>query len=188
MYKFLTDEELIRFLGIENNFVNPFDFGQSTFFTIDALTRFINSKLALEIGTCEGYGTRIMATNCQEVVTVDIHSYREYTLNPQQNNELKPINEIGKASFMYNNVHQLFTDSSNLGRFLNMEFDFIFIDGSHDMMHVKSDTTYAISHIDSPGIIMWHDYTNVPDVTNYLNSLGDPDIYHTGQWNAFKIF
>lgn len=49
--------------------------------------------------------------------------------------------------------------------------DLFFIDGAHSFEYVKSDTENAFKTIKLNGIILWHDYTNVIDVTEYLNDL-----------------
>ncbi len=54
--------------------------------------------------------------------------------------------------------------------FLN-KIDIFFIDGAHSYEYVKSDTINAFNTIKANGIIIWHDYTNVIDVTEYINEL-----------------
>lgn len=56
--------------------------------------------------------------------------------------------------------------------------DMFFVDGAHSYDYVRSDTEYAMKTIKPDGIILWHDYTNVIDVTEYLNELsGSKQIY-----------
>jgi len=49
--------------------------------------------------------------------------------------------------------------------------DLFFVDGAHSYEYVRSDTENAMKTIKTNGIILWHDYTNVIDVTEYLNEL-----------------
>ena len=53
----------------------------------------------------------------------------------------------------------------------NSKIDLFFIDGAHSYEYVRSDTENALNTIKPGGIILWHDYTNVIDVTEYLNEL-----------------
>lgn len=53
----------------------------------------------------------------------------------------------------------------------NGKVDMFFVDGAHSYDYVRSDTEYALKTISPNGIILWHDYTNVIDVTEYLNEL-----------------
>jgi hypothetical protein len=187
--KYLTNEDLLKLCNLKNTFVNPYNFGYDDFFVLDVLTRFVNPNIrSLEIGTCKGYSGAIIAKNTQHLLTVDIHPNRQYNINVMQSSELPCIDEIGMHSFCINNISQLLTDSSNLKNIPFGLFDFIFIDGSHDTRHVEEDTEFALSHINSGGIICWHDYSNVLDVTNFLNNIKHPKIdiiYHAGQWCAF---
>lgn len=187
--KYLDHEALTKFLGVPDNFVNPYNFGHLDFLAIDALTRAVKpNKYSLEIGTCKGYGTAIIAKNAEHVTTVDVHPNRTYNVNPIQINEVPSIDEIGMYSFGFDNITQILTDSSNIPKVLHGMFDFIFIDGSHDLKHVTEDTDFALKHTIPKGIICWHDYSNVPDVTNYLDHLNIPyisELYHCGQWCVF---
>lgn len=190
MIETLTKENLLTMLNLKDTFVNPYNFGHDDFFALDALTRFVNpNRRSLEIGTCKGYGTSIIAKNTQHLTTVDVHPNRTYNINPMQASESPSIDEIGMYAFGCDNVTQVLTDSSNLDRVLSGRYDFIFIDGSHDLKHVDEDTMFAMSHIHPGGIVCWHDYTNVPDVTNFLNGWGvkmyTGKIFHCGQWCAF---
>ena len=51
------------------------------------------------------------------------------------------------------------------------KFDFIFIDGNHSYSSVFQDTTKALTLINKPGIICWHDCNNVKDVNNVLSEI-----------------
>lgn len=188
--KTLNNRQLLIELNLHDTFVNPWNFGHDDFFALDALSRFVNpNRKSLEIGTCKGYSTAIIAKNTHHLTTVDVHPNRLYKINPMQAAESPSIDEIGMHAFEFNNVTQILTDSSNLSKVLGTQYDFIFIDGSHDREHVEEDTMFAMRHITPGGVICWHDYNNVQDVTDYLNDWGvnmyTGNIYHAGQWCAF---
>ncbi|MEW6659541.1 MAG: class I SAM-dependent methyltransferase [Thermodesulfobacteriota bacterium] len=62
------------------------------------------------------------------------------------------------------------------------QFDFIVIDGGHQIEVVRSDTQQAFKmlHQQSPGCIVWHDYGDPRwQITEYLDDLSkELDLYH----------
>jgi predicted O-methyltransferase YrrM len=69
-------------------------------------------------------------------------------------------------------VTQHLSDSASFdySPFFN-SIDLFFVDGAHSYDYVRSDTENALKTIKPGGMILWHDYTNVIDVTEYLNEL-----------------
>ena len=49
--------------------------------------------------------------------------------------------------------------------------DLVFVDGSHALPYVRSDSAHAITLVRPGGWIIWHDYGVWPDVTVGLHEL-----------------
>lgn len=69
----------------------------------------------------------------------------------------------------------------------HQKMDWIFIDGGHDLISVRSDTENAFRMVDpgKPSCIAWHDYKNpdadYSDLTRYLDQLSEKEpIFNVG--------
>ncbi len=51
--------------------------------------------------------------------------------------------------------------------------DLVFVDGSHTLNYVRSDTANAFKMVvPDSGVVVWHDYGNeFPDVRNFLDEI-----------------
>lgn len=130
----------------------------------------------LEIGTYDGNTAFNVASNLpygSEVITIDLpeltdenakFSYDNYLVhNPQRSN---------KKHLHLDNVKQVYSDSKKLN-FSEFKFKVAFIDGGHDFETVKSDTVNCINNIQSPGVIIWHDYDvecEIGDLLHFMAS------------------
>lgn len=67
-------------------------------------------------------------------------------------------------------ITQVYGDSARLDwSRLTGPFDFTFIDGNHHYEYVKSDTENALRHLRPGGIIAWHDYGMIEDVSRAVD-------------------
>jgi predicted O-methyltransferase YrrM len=127
----------------------------------------------LEVGTHRGYTTRIIAHRFPnvEIVTVDPGDKVPVSERPDnQKDEFLPQDKIGELVNCLPNVtiiKEAFSDIDWGGS----KFGVIFLDGNHSYEHVLSDSRLAIRLLDSRGILVWHDYGNVPDVGKALAEL-----------------
>ena len=156
-----------------------------------ALTRARNVKKILEIGTFDGNTALLFACNSTPdgtVVTVDL---------PQDFDPVKNQASLAHASvhvnvtpremlaIQYQNaevasrIKQVYGDSATLdwGTF-GGPFDLIFIDGCHHEAYVRSDSLNALKHVAKGGIIVWHDYAEIPDVSTVVDEImqTNPDV------------
>lgn len=150
--------------------------------TLGAITRHRQPRRILEIGTFEGNTTLNLAANSPPdalVTTVD--------LPPDWNGELA----MGVPNHMVNvtarsavgrqfagtehapKINQVFADSATLdwGE-LPGPFDLIFIDGCHFYEYVRADTESALASVARDGIILWHDYGIIEDVSRAVDEAG----------------
>lgn len=69
-------------------------------------------------------------------------------------------------------VRQIFEDSGKLDyEQLPVPFDMFFIDGCHDYEYVKHDSQMALKYTRKGGVIIWHDYGMIEDVSRYVDTL-----------------
>jgi predicted O-methyltransferase YrrM len=127
----------------------------------------------LEIGTHRGVTTRILAKRFPEmaIVTVDPGDQIPMSERPAiQLEEFLPQDQIGELVRDYANVtviRQRFEDIA----WGDQRFEMVFVDGNHRLPHVLKDSYLALQLVTSPGVIVWHDYGNVPDVSTALGQL-----------------
>jgi len=83
------------------------------------------------------------------------------------------------------------------GNSLNYDFspyfgkiDFIFIDGSHALKYVKSDTDNALKMLSKNGVIIWHDYDYIfhKDIFHYLNDLAKTYTIYSIAYTRIAIY
>lgn len=132
----------------------------------------------LEIGTFDGNTTLLLATNASNessIVTVDLppdfdpkkdqsslgHAESKINLTPR--NIL--ASQYQNSPFAQK-ITQVYGDSATLDwSTLGGPFDLIFIDGCHTEVYVRSDSESAFKTLAPQGLIVWHDYGEISDVT-----------------------
>jgi predicted O-methyltransferase YrrM len=154
--------------------------------TLAALTRSINPKLCLEIGTYDGRSALAIASNCNaqaRIVTLNLPP-NYLSQHPDESNvvDVQLSSKVTSGARWQgcresHQIEQVFADSkefdfSSIGR-----PQFIFIDGAHDRHSVQSDTDKALRVIDrQKGLVVWHDARDygVRPVLKRLYKSGSP--------------
>jgi len=149
---------------------------------LGAIARSLQAKKVLEIGTYDGNSALVLAANSHEealVVTVDLPpdwdpakdqgtlAFSSEPINLTDRSQLgSQIREHPAAT----RVKQVFGDSGTIdwGK-LGGPFDLIFIDGCHSEKYVESDTRNALQQLAPGGIVVWHDYGMIPDVSTVVD-------------------
>lgn len=145
------------------------------------LVRASKPRNILEIGTYDGNTTLNLAANAPDatVTTVDLPpdwSGRLALEVPQAMTNVA-MNRPAVGWQYHNrpqarNIRQVLCDSADLDwEQLPVPFDFIVIDGCHHYSYVKHDTACAVRHITRGGIIVWHDYGYIEDVSRAVDEL-----------------
>ena len=148
---------------------------------ICAIARFVDAKSILEIGTFEGNTTLNLALNTSEetiITTVDLPKNwsGKYELSvPLLYNNVNDQNNIGiqfkTFKEFHNKIKQIYGDSAQLDYSkMRVPFDMIFIDGCHHYNYVKRDTENAIEFIRESGVIIWHDYGMIEDISKVIDN------------------
>lgn len=150
-----------------------------------AIVKHIKAKKVVEIGTYDGNTALNIAANMPDngkVITIDMpQEWETGTKIKIPKNYVNVNNAEGKRVIVGNQYHntkenkkikQIFCDSAKLDwKTLNGPFDMVFIDGCHHYKYVKHDTKMALRNLKSGGVIVWHDYGAVPDVSKAVDEL-----------------
>lgn len=176
------------------------------------LTKLVNPKTLVEVGTFQGYTTRLLLDNTIQSRVISIDLPLAQTENLQNEFDEQKVLQEGDYNDDFLRAKQRKTgeiyltdlskeqaarlklikqDSTKLSfKEAIGEFEYIFIDGGHHYEIVKHDTQNALSTIKN-GVIIWHDYaSNIhSDVTEYLNELAQEKTIFSvkGSLCAFSI-
>lgn len=152
-------------------------------YCLSSIAKKLNPETIFEIGTFDGRTTLHFALNTGS--STMIHTL---DLPPEELENVKLKLDAGdpqlvdKKGFRIGECFLGRKESEKITQHLSdsAKFDFMpfygkidvfFVDGAHSREYVKADTENAFKAIKPNGIILWHDYTNVIDVTEYLNEL-----------------
>lgn len=140
-----------------------------------SISKHLNAKNILEIGTYDGNTALNLAANSSEdsiITTVDLP--KDYNKKLDVPEIMENITDRNIVATQYqdtkykNKIKQIFDDSTKLDyNTLNPPFDLVFIDGCHNYNYVKKDTENALKH--TKGIIIWHDYGMTKDVSKVVD-------------------
>jgi len=176
-----------------------------------SLIELVRPDRILEIGTYQGYSTRLFVENSDavEILTIDLPplasivntevdvekvlydgEYNDDYLRSVQNttgakylNDLSPV-DIDRVTLIKSDSTKL-DFSDQIG-----PVQFAFIDGGHSYDIVKQDTANVTSQI-KLGVVVWHDYASSihSDVTRFLEeySKSNQIFYIKGGLCAFQI-
>ena len=148
--------------------------------TLCAVACHIKARRVLEIGTFNGNTALNLALNLPDaqIVTVDLPPTWDDKLAidvPDISANVTDRAGVGKQFRQHAasaRIRQVFGDSALLDfATLGGPFDFIFIDGNHHYDYVLSDTAKARGVLAPGGVIAWHDYGMMDDVSRAVDAL-----------------
>lgn len=147
-----------------------------------AIAKFMQAKKVLEIGTFDGNTTLNLAVNTVEsakITTIDLPldwDGKSALDIPALYNNVTDRNEVGEQyksdSEINKKINQVYCDTGSLNwDELGGPFDLVFIDGCHHKVYVKNDTENALKILSESGILVWHDYGMIEDVSEVADEL-----------------
>lgn len=169
----------IRVLCLDRVFGNiqPYEI-----FVLLTILKSRDARKVFEIGTFDGRTTRNLAANVGDghVYTLDLPPSVEADKLKFHLDDLEtPLILREKVGARYvgtpeqQRITQLFGDSATFSYepYLG-QMDLVFVDGSHSIDYVRSDTENAFRMIKPDGVVVWHDYgSEFPDVPEFLDGL-----------------
>ena len=149
-------------------------------FILCSIAKFVNAKKIIEIGTFDGNTTLNLAINTDDdaqITTIDLPTdwKGDYELKiPDLYKNVTDRDTIGRQYKKHEKylpkIKQVFEDSAKLNwAEVGAPFDFVVIDGCHHYKYVLKDTQNALKHIIPGGIIVWHDYGMIKDVSKVVD-------------------
>lgn len=144
----------------------------------------------LEIGTHRGHTTRILAEKfpSMSIDTVDPGDQIAPESRPaNQSEEYLGLDEVGVLVRDAPNVRVHKREFHRVEWPKDQRFEMIFIDGNHTLEWVLKDSHLALRLLTDPGVIVWHDCHNVPDVNLALEQLEwkSPIVSVHNTWMAY---
>ncbi len=153
-------------------------------FALLTVVKACGAKTIFEIGTFNGRTTRNFAANVPAggaVYTLDLQPDVEieqmrFALDSQETPLVlrEAVGSRYQGTPEQSRITQLFGDSGSFDFSpYHQTMDLVFVDGSHSLDYVRSDTENALKMAKpGSGVILWHDYGNeFPDVRQYLDDL-----------------
>lgn len=145
-----------------------------------SMVRTLKPKRLLEIGTFEGNTTINLIANAPpdaRMVTVDLPpewdgEYAQQVPSIHVNAAVGV--QIGRQfldSPYRDRVTQVFEDSGTFDWTLHAPYDFILIDGCHTYEYALSDTRNALEVLRPGGVVVWHDYGMLEDVSRLVDEM-----------------
>jgi hypothetical protein len=171
----------VTLLGV---FAGTFDMSLDPFelLVLCSIERYASARRVLEIGTYDGGTTLNLAANMPAdgvVITIDLPSDWDgnfvYDVPRRERNAAAP-SVVGRrfiGTAYESHIRQVLGDSATLDwEKVGKDFDLAFIDANHSYDYVASDTARAIGALRPEGIVVWHDYGYVRDVSRAVDETG----------------
>ena len=144
-----------------------------------AIVKFSGAQKIFEIGTFDGGTALNLAANTSaetQITTLDLPPDWDGEFTADTPKELRNLTNRKTVGQRFVNtpqqkkITQVFGDSSAIDwAQLPVPFDIVFIDGCHSYRYVAKDTENALKYVGPGGLILWHDYGYVKDVSDVVD-------------------
>lgn len=169
--EFITSDKIINSKLASNAIIRQEAGFETDFLVLHCLIKQYKPKKLFEIGTCEGYGTLIMANASPKtsIISLDLPPHTApFFLTPA---------DIGRKCNQP--FKQVFGNSLTYNYAQHFPIDAWFIDGAHDYDHVKHETLQAVAG--NAKLIVYHD-TDIPEVLQAI-----VDVLENSDYKIYRI-
>ena len=143
------------------------------------IERFLGAKNVLEIGTYDGNTTLNLAANLApggRVTTIDLPPNWDNQFVYDVPNSRWNVTNLHNIGIQYQRtpyeerIRQVYGDSARVDfESLTPPFDMVFVDGCHFRDYVRKDTENAFKYLRPGGVVVWHDYGDIKDVSRVVD-------------------
>ncbi len=156
---------------------------------LGAMCKLLECRNVFEIGTYLGQTTWLLAHNnpdahvfTLDLPTLDAVDHLKYEVTDPEYFVVWDRGARFRGTPEAGRITQLFGDSAtfDFSQF-HGKIDLVFIDGSHSMNYVRSDTDAAFRMLSDRGTIVWDDYLYYPGIYRVVNELAplvDRPVFH----------
>jgi predicted O-methyltransferase YrrM len=144
-----------------------------------SIEKFLGARKVLEIGTYDGNTALNLAANLADggrVTTIDLPPDFDKKFLYDVPNSHWNVTDRQRIGIQFRqtpyekSIRQVLGDSAGVDwQALNPPFDLIFIDGCHSREYVNKDTENALKHLRPGGVVVWHDYGDINDVSRVVD-------------------
>ncbi len=136
----------------------------------------IDPNVCLEIGTAEGHGTALIATNAPQATVYTVNIPPEEAVNGQGGENITKAYELDQIGSYYktlkiSNIKQILANTASWVPDIGL-IDFAYIDGCHDTEFVYNDTKKILENTKRGSFVLWHDFNlNYVRKYHWINSV-----------------
>ena len=166
-------------------------------FSLLRIVRWMKPKRIFEIGTSQGVTTAHLALNSNaEIYTLDLPREKALDTCGYSDGDLQLLQSADDIGCEYRRlcpgkrITQLFGDSRSFDYSpYRGAMDLVIVDGCHIYDGVISDSRNAFDLLSKDGIILWHDFANLREVTWAMRSIAkERSLFHLeGTWFALFV-
>jgi predicted O-methyltransferase YrrM len=162
-----------------------------------AIVRFTHARRILEVGTYDGRTALNLAANSPVdgmITTIDLPAAWNRHLALDVPSYAMNVTSVPALGLKYRDtpyahrIRQVYGDSAVLDwSTLGVPFDVVFIDGCHSYEYVKSDTQKALASVRRGGLLIWHDYGMIEDVSRVVDETASLLRVHALRSTSFSV-
>ena len=168
----------VQLVGVYNRTVGP-SLDPAELVVVTAVAQFLQARKVIEIGTWDGNTALNLAANTPDdacITTVDLPQEWEGDfdievpyLKTNRTNPTKTGRQF-KGTAYEGKIRQVLCDSALLDwGDHGAPYDMAFIDGCHAYDYVRKDTENALRSVRKGGVVMWHDYGMIKEVSRAVD-------------------
>lgn len=148
---------------------------------LSAIIKFVNAHKMIEVGTYDGNTALNFSANLPDdgiITTIDLPPDGNAKLSMDVPATFVNVSNKRTVELQYKDskyarkIRQVYGDSARLDwESFGRDYDVVFVDGCHFYDYVKMDTENAFKVLKPDGLIIWHDYGMIEDVSKVVDEM-----------------